>query len=122
MPFTKNQCIDRAPNSLHPYNRRRVADLLSEIQTEPVKAMVIGEENVSSVIDEIQTRGLFGNFVFADAFSADILPEGVNKGVSLRSLADIQGVPLERAVSGTAERSGYVQRGWIQDRHGQLSR
>lgn len=83
-------------NSLHQYNRRRVPDLLAELQTEPVKAMVIGEENVSGVVDEIQRRRLFGNFVFADAFSADILPEGVNKGVSLRSLADIQGVPLER--------------------------
>lgn len=83
-------------NSLHNYNRRRVPSLLAELSSEPVKAMVIGEENISGAIDEIQRRGLFGNFVFADAFSADILPEGVNKGVSLRSLADIQGVSLER--------------------------
>ena len=48
------------------------------------------------MIDEIQRRELFRNFVFADFFSADILPEGVNKGVSLRSLAAIQGIPLDR--------------------------
>lgn len=94
--YEKTNALMEHLNSLHHYNRRRVPDLLAELHTEPVKAMVIGEENVSSVVDEIQRRGLFGNFVFADAFSADILPEGVNKGVSLHSLAAIQGIPLER--------------------------
>ncbi len=83
-------------NSLHHYNRRKVPDLLSKLASEPVKAMVIGEENVSSVIGEVQKRDLFRNVVFADSFSADILPEGVNKGVSLRSLATMQSIPLER--------------------------
>lgn len=94
--YEKTNNLMEQLNSLHEYNRHKVADLLTQLGNEPVKAMVIGEENISGVIDEIQRRELFRNFVFADFFSADILPEGVNKGVSLRSLAAIQGIPLDR--------------------------
>ncbi len=122
--FEKTNALMDHLNSLHEYQRRRVPDLLPELHGEPVKAMVIGEENVNGVIEEIQRRKLFSNFVFADSFSADILPEGVNKGVSLRSLGAFSGnSPGARGCDrGLAERPGHVQSERLQDRHGQRSR
>jgi Cof subfamily protein (haloacid dehalogenase superfamily) len=90
-----NERMDRL-NRLHEYHRSKVTDLVPELDSEPVKAMIIEEEDINAVVSEIRKRDLFHNIVFADDFSADILPEGVNKGTGLKSLSAIENIPLNR--------------------------
>lgn len=85
-------------NRLRKYNRLRVPDLLQRIEEAPAKAMIIHQDpkRLDETIDKVKDFKLFDNIVSTGPNSADILPEGVNKGSGLISLSAIMKIPLER--------------------------
>lgn len=74
-----------------------VADLLQNLSDEPTKAMVVGDiATLNQAYQIIQQSGTFTSFFHSSTISIDILPDGVNKGTGLRSLAAYKQIPLDR--------------------------
>ena len=77
---------------------KKVPDLMEIVDNKPLlKAMIVGNQ---AILDEmyrmIKDKKIFDNLVHSGQISIDILPSGVNKGTTLRSLASKLEIPRER--------------------------